>query len=103
MWFTLDERRPLALSAGLWTNFTHVCNAREGTVSADVYGFLTINPNTEVFAVNRKAMPVILRTKEEIEIWMTTPIEDALKLQRPLPDGSPKIVARGSELDGVPE
>lgn len=31
----------------------------------------------------------------KIEQWMTTPAEDALKLQRPLPDGTPTVVATG--------
>jgi putative SOS response-associated peptidase YedK len=30
-------------------------------------------------------MPVILKTPEEIETWLTAPTEQALKLQRPLP------------------
>jgi putative SOS response-associated peptidase YedK len=33
-------------------------------------------------------MPVILTKPEEIETWMTAPAEDALKLQRPLSDGT---------------
>jgi putative SOS response-associated peptidase YedK len=44
-------------------------------------------------------MPVILTTPDEIEKWMTAPTEEAVKLQRPLPDGSLKIVARGSKKD----
>jgi putative SOS response-associated peptidase YedK len=39
-------------------------------------------------------MPVTLTKPDEIETWMTAPTEEALKLQRPLPDGSLKIVAR---------
>jgi putative SOS response-associated peptidase YedK len=39
-------------------------------------------------------MPVILTTPTEIETWMTAPAEDALKLQRPLPDCALDIVAR---------
>jgi putative SOS response-associated peptidase YedK len=44
-------------------------------------------------------MPVILTTPEEIETWMTAPAEEALKLQRPLPDAALEIVARGAKKD----
>jgi putative SOS response-associated peptidase YedK len=37
---------------------------------------------------------------EEIETWMTAPAPEALKLQRPLPDGTLRIVARGEKKDG---
>jgi hypothetical protein len=47
-------------------------------------------------------MPVILTEEAEIERWMTAPAEDALKLQRPLPDGTLKVVARGEKMDGDP-
>lgn len=67
---------------------------------SDLFAFLTTEPNKEVGAIHLKAMPVILTTPEEIETWMTAPTEEALKLQRPLPDGSLKIVARGAKKDG---
>jgi putative SOS response-associated peptidase YedK len=47
-------------------------------------------------------MPVILTQPEEIETWMTAPAEQALKLQRPLPDGALEIVARGVKKDEAP-
>jgi hypothetical protein len=40
-------------------------------------------------------MPVILTTDAEVETWLAAPTEDALALQRPLPDGALKIIARG--------
>jgi putative SOS response-associated peptidase YedK len=46
-------------------------------------------------------MPVILTTPAEIETWLTAPTGDALKLQRPLPDGSLKIVATGQKEDSA--
>jgi putative SOS response-associated peptidase YedK len=46
-------------------------------------------------------MPVILTTPEEIETWLTAPTPEALKLQRSLPDGSLRIVARGEKKDGA--
>jgi putative SOS response-associated peptidase YedK len=44
-------------------------------------------------------MPVILTTPEEVETWMTARADEALKLQRPLPDGSLRIVAHGIKED----
>ena len=46
-------------------------------------------------------MPVILTTPAEVETWMTGSSDEALKLQRPLPDGTLKIVARGVKEDGA--
>jgi hypothetical protein len=42
---------------------------------------------------------LILTKPEEIETSLTAPAEEALKLQRPLPDGSLKIVATGVKKD----
>ena len=46
---------------------------KEGETTNDIFGFLTINPNTEVGAIHPKAMPVILRTPEEWETWLHAP------------------------------
>ena len=59
---------------------------REGETTNDLFAFLTINPNAEVGAIHPKAMPVILRTTEEMDAWMTRPVAEALKLQRRLPE-----------------
>ncbi|MET4736662.1 putative SOS response-associated peptidase YedK [Bradyrhizobium japonicum] len=37
---------------------------------------------------------MILTTPEEVETWMTASADEALKVQRPLPDGALRIVAR---------
>ncbi|WP_131193740.1 SOS response-associated peptidase [Lichenihabitans psoromatis] len=103
IWFALDESRPLAFFAGIWTTWTCVRKVREGEVTADLFGFLTTTPNAEVGAVHPKAMPVILTTTDEVDQWMTAPIPDALKLQRPLPEGALQIVARGVKQDGEQE
>jgi putative SOS response-associated peptidase YedK len=100
VWFAFDETRPLACFAGLWTGWTSVRKVREGETTNDLFAFLTINPNAEVGAIHPKAMPVILRSREEVHVWLTAPAIDALKLQRPLPDGSLRIVARGTKEDG---
>ncbi len=46
-------------------------------------------------------MPVILTTEAEIEQWMTAPTQDALNFQRPLLDGTLKIVMTGEKEDTV--
>jgi putative SOS response-associated peptidase YedK len=99
VWFAFDETRPLACFAGLWTRWTSTRKVREGETTSDIYGFLTINPNVEVGAVHPKAMPVILQTPEECDMWLTAPTVEALRLQRPLPDGALTIVARGGKTD----
>lgn len=99
VWFALDETRPLACFAGIWTRWTSVRKVKEGETTNDVFGFLTTEPNQEVGAIHPKAMPVILRTRQEIDLWMTTPWSEASKLQRPLPDATLVIVARCSKQD----
>lgn len=59
-----------------------------------------LEPNAEVGVIHPKAMPVILTAPEQIDLWLTAPIADAIKLQLPLPDGALKIVARGQKQDG---
>jgi len=101
IWFALDESRPLAVFAAIWTNWTSVRKVKEGETTNDLFGFLTTEPNAEVGALHPKAMPVILTTPEEIELLMTAPAEQALKLQRPLPNGALKVVAIGGRKDGA--
>jgi putative SOS response-associated peptidase YedK len=64
-----------------------------------LYSFLTTEPNSVVKPVHPKAMPVILTTPEEFETWLSAPVEEALKLQRPLPDDALEIVAEGHRSD----
>lgn len=99
VWFAFDESRPLAVFAGIWTEWTSVRKVKEGETTNDLFGFLTTDPNDVVSAVHPKAMPVILRTADEINAWMTAPADEALKLQRPLADGVLQVVACGQSKD----
>jgi len=100
-WCALGEDRPLAFFAGLWTTWKGVRGTKKDPIEGEhqLFGFLTTDANTEVAPIHPKAMPVFLRTVEDIDIWMTAPVEEALELQRPLPDSSLAIVARGEKED----
>ena len=64
---------------------------------------MTTEPNAVVAPIHPRAMPVILTTQEEVDLWMTAAAKDALTLQRPQPNDALRIVARGKKQDGSPE
>lgn len=100
-WFALDDGRPLFAFAGIWRPWTGTRGTKKEPVAGEhlLYAFLTIDSNDDIRPIHARAMPVILTTEDECERWLTAPVEDALTLQRKLPQGALKIVARGVRQD----
>ena len=55
---------------------------------------MTTAPNALIKPIHEKAMPVILRTPEEVEIWLTAPWSEAKRLQLTAPDDALMIVEK---------
>jgi putative SOS response-associated peptidase YedK len=69
----------------------------------ELFGFLTTEANAVVAPIHPKAMPVILTTPEEVDLWLLADAPKALELQRLLPDDMMRIVASGEREDGPRE
>jgi putative SOS response-associated peptidase YedK len=67
----------------------------------ELFGFLTTEANAIVAPVHPKAMPVILTTPAEVDLWLEAEAVEALVLQRPLPDDVLRIVAKREREDGA--
>jgi putative SOS response-associated peptidase YedK len=66
-----------------------------------LYSFLTCESNDVVRPIHAEAMPVIVTSEEEREAWLTAPVEEALKLPRPLPNEALRVVASGEKEDEI--
>jgi putative SOS response-associated peptidase YedK len=103
IWFALAEDRPLFAFADLSASWRGVRGPKSAPVEGrhDLFGFLTTDANAIVAPIHPKAMPVILTTAAEIDQWLEGETVDALELQRPLPDETLRIVAKGEKQDST--
>jgi len=102
-WFALNDDRPLFAFRRALDPLDRCPRAREARPSwgeHQLFGFLTTTANAIGALIRPKATPVILKTPDGVDVWLSAETKDALELQRPLPDGALKIVARGERSDG---
>lgn len=104
MWFALDDDRPLFAFAGLWTPWRGARGPKSAPVEGDheLFGFLTTEANAVVAPIHPKAMPVILTSPAEVDLWLEGETPGVLALQRPSPDDALRIVASGERRTGLP-
>lgn len=93
-WFALDDSEPLFAFAGIWCRWTGPRGPVKARVEGEhlLFGFLTTEPNDVVRPIHAKAMPVLLTDEDEWRAWLTAPVDEALRLQRPLPTEIMRIV-----------
>lgn len=82
-WFSRSDDKMLCF-AGIWRTWQGDRGTKKEPVAGPhmIFAFLTTESNDLVRPVHAKAMPVILE-RDEWDTWLTAPIEEALKLQRP--------------------
>lgn len=98
-WFALkgDEPRPPFAFAGIWQRWRGPVKKDGPNVEIDVYSFMTTLPNELTASVNHERSPVLLKSDDERETWLTGSTKEALALVRPIAADRLAIVQSGFE------
>jgi putative SOS response-associated peptidase YedK len=92
-WFGRADGVPFFF-AGIWREW----QGDIGTITAPnvglhrLFAILTTEPNGVVQPIHDKAMPVMLMTAGDVDVWLNGTLVEALKLQKPQPDDALLIV-----------
>jgi putative SOS response-associated peptidase YedK len=94
-WCARDETRPLMCFAGIWREWEGTRGGPNDQVTGKhlLFCFLTTGTTPSATFGDPSNTPVLLMDKDAREMWLNAPLDMALSLQRPPPEGSLREVA----------
>lgn len=94
-WFSRDESKPIMFFAGIHVaGWTSVRKVKDGLTCDDLFAFLTTDPNAIVKPIHQDAMPVLLLSQDDADVWMSAPWDEAQHLVHPAPDDAIMVTSR---------
>jgi putative SOS response-associated peptidase YedK len=99
-WFGLKddtEERPLFAFPGIWKRYRGPLKKNGDPVEADVFAFITTQPNSLTATILHDRMPVLLSNETDFETWLTAPPDVAYGLVRTYEAERMQIVQSGAE------
>lgn len=102
-WFALrgEEPRPLFAFAGVWRQWVGPLKPGGPSVVLDVFSILTTQPNSLVATINHERMPVLLRSEDEFETWLSGTPQEAFSLVRCVEADAMRIVQSGADREDM--